>query len=285
MGDGKMSLDEVLDRKWKKLSSYMHEEQLFKAYSYLMLLEHQVDHRLTVLTTTLAASPPPPTDGNSSSVSAAGPSAEAQALPAHSSDKTFSSSSSSSANPSKVGDSTKESAGGGAASQAAGVTTMSKRRYEEMKRQRELLLDFQRKLLTTQELENLRFVMIWAYQMLVQFHLEHLKQACEDPRLSFCESLSSLARSGSCASSQLSAFSSANLGANACASGAKAHQGLGGVGTGAGGVASSSSNHRSANATPELGGGGEGDRTERDDPECLLTPGGGRTTGRRRWCK
>ncbi|PHJ14690.1 start-2 domain protein, partial [Cystoisospora suis] len=130
MVDGKMSLDEVLDRKWKKLSSYMHEEQLFKAYSYLLLLEHQVDHRLTVLTTTLASSPPPPppTDGNSSSLSG-GPSGK---TPPH---------------------------------------------------------------------------------------------------------LSSLARSGSCASSQLSAFSSANLG-GACQG--KTPQG-GGIG--AGGIASSSSNH------------------------------------------
>ncbi|CBZ50277.1 conserved hypothetical protein [Neospora caninum Liverpool] len=181
-----VSLEEILERKMKKLEAYMEEEQLFKAFSYVLLLEHQIDHRLAILNATLGLP------------SVAGPSLASLFPPG----ERFPDE--------RRGDERKleESEEVLSALRPGSFlpSSLLLKKQEDLRSQRESLLAFANRLASSQQLKNLCFEMRWAFQMLGNFHLDHLRQVCEEPRLSVCDSFCSLPRSASCAS-QSSTFS------------------------------------------------------------------------------
>ncbi|KEP60804.1 UNVERIFIED_CONTAM: hypothetical protein HHA_252430 [Hammondia hammondi] len=180
------SLEEVLERKMKKLEAYLEEEQLFKAFSYVLLLEHQIDHRVATLNATLGLPPAP-----GGCLAGLFPDGERLA-------------------DERRGEERKAEEGDDALSalrpNSLLPSSLLPKKQEDLRMQRETLLAFATRLSSSQELKNLCFEMRWAFQMLGNFHLDHLRQACEEPRLSVCDSFSSLPRSASCAS-QSSTFS------------------------------------------------------------------------------
>ncbi|OEH80178.1 hypothetical protein cyc_03614 [Cyclospora cayetanensis] len=109
----KMSLEQVLAKKWKQLMFYVEEELLFKAYQYLLNVEQQVEQRQLLL-------------------------------------------------------------------------------QQNQMDEQQLLTAFQDQLNGDQRIVNLRAKIAIALTMLDQFHLGQLRAICEDPRLSFTDSIGAL---------------------------------------------------------------------------------------------